>query len=94
MIWAGTGAGSEELRALAADVEAAFEPLGFGREDRPFVPHATLGRVREKPVRLELPAVVPGEPKFGISRVGLMESRLTAGGAVYETLLGLTLRSS
>ena len=94
VVWAGTGAGSEELRALTADVEAAFEPLGFGREDRAFVPHATLGRVRGKPVRLELPAVVPGEPEFGISRVELMESRLAAGGAVYETLLGLTLRSS
>ena len=94
VIWAGTGAGSEELRALAADVEAAFEPLGFGREDRTFVPHATLGRVRGKPVRLELPAVVPGEPGFGISRVELMESRLAAGGAVYETLIRLTLRSS
>jgi 2'-5' RNA ligase len=79
---------------LAADVETAFEPLGFGREDRPFVPHATLGRVRGKPVKLELPAVVPGEPGFEISRVELMESRLAAGGAVYETLYSLALRSA
>jgi 2'-5' RNA ligase len=74
-------------------VEAAFEPLGFGREDRTFVPHVTLGRVRGKPVKLELPAVVPGEPRFEISRVELMESRLAAGGAVYETLYSLALRS-
>ena len=93
VIWAGAAAGSEELRALAADVEAAFEPLGFGREDRTFVPHVTLGRVRGKPVKLELPAVVPGEARFEISRVELMESRLAAGGAVYETLYSLALRS-
>ena len=93
VIWASAAAGSEELRALAADVEAAFEPLGFGREDRTFVPHVTLGRVRGKPVKLELPAVVPGEPRFEISRVELMESRLAAGGAVYETLYSLALRS-
>ncbi|HKH75924.1 MAG TPA: RNA 2',3'-cyclic phosphodiesterase [Rubrobacteraceae bacterium] len=93
VIWAGTGVGSEELRALAADVEAAFEPLGFGKEDRTFVPHATLGRVRGKPVKLELPAVVPGEPGFGISRVELMESKLAAGGAVYESVHSLALRS-
>jgi 2'-5' RNA ligase len=93
VIWAGTGAGSEELRSLVADVETAFEPLGFGREDRTFVPHATLGRARGKPVRLELPPVVPGEPGFEISRVELMESRLAAGGAVYETLHSLALRS-
>ena len=93
VIWAGAAAGSEELRALAADMEAAFEPLGFGREDRTFVPHVTLGRVRGKPVKLELPAVVPGEARFEISRVELMESRLAAGGAVYETLCSLALRS-
>lgn len=93
IIWAGTGAGSEELRTLAADVEAAFEPLGFGREERTFVPHATLGRVGGKPVELELPTVVPGEPGFGISRVELMESTLAVGGTVYETLQSLALRS-
>jgi 2'-5' RNA ligase len=93
VIWAGAAAGSEELRALAADVETAFEPLGFERENRTFVPHATLGRVRGKPVKLELPAVVPGKPGFEISRVELMESRLAAGGAVYETLYSLALRS-
>lgn len=93
IIWAGAGAGSEELRDLTADVETAFEPLGFGREDRTFVPHATLGRVRGKPVKLEFPAVVPGEPGFEISRVELMESKLAAGGAVYETLYSLALRS-
>ena len=91
VVWA--GAGSEELRALAADVEAAFEPLGFGREGRAYVPHATLGRVRGKPARLELPAAVPGEPGFGISRVELVESRLTAEGAVYESLESMDLRS-
>lgn len=93
IVWAGTGAGSEELRTLAADVETAFEPLGFEREGRTFVPHATLGRVRGKPVKLELPAAVPGEPGFGISRVELMESTLAAGGAVYETLQSLALQS-
>jgi 2'-5' RNA ligase len=93
VIWAGAGAGTEELRALAADVEAAFEPLGFGTENRTFVPHATLGRARGKPVRLELPAIVPREPGFGISRVELMESKLAAGGAVYQTVHSLALPS-
>lgn len=91
IVWAGTGAGSERLRTLAADVEAILEPLGFGREGRTFVPHATLGRLGARPVKL--PTVVPGEPRFGVSRVELMESTLTAGGSVYKPLQSLALRS-
>lgn len=89
--WADVGAGSEEVRALAADVEEALEPLGFGREKRAYVPHATLGRVRGRPVGLDLPAVVPGEPGFRVARVELVESTPGPGGSVYETLEGFEL---
>lgn len=93
ILWVGVGAGAEEVAALASDVDAALEPLGFEREGRPYVPHATLGRVRGKPIRLELPAAVPGEPGFGVSRVELVQSTLAAGGAVYEALESLALGS-
>lgn len=86
IVWAGTGSGSEELRALASDVEAAFVPLGFARESRAYVPHATLGRVRGKPVKLGLPAAVPREPGFGVTRVALVKSTLLPQGSVYEIL--------
>lgn len=84
ILWAGVG--SEAIVALAADIDAAFEPLGFERERRPYVPHATLGRVRGRPARVELPPTVPGETVFQIRRVELMESTLSAGGSLYETL--------
>jgi len=45
VLWAGLAAGPE-LAALQSDVEAAMEGLGFQREDRPFHPHQTLGRVK------------------------------------------------
>ena len=92
VIWAGVGVGSERLRALAADVEAALEPLGFEREGRDYVPHATLGRARSRPVKVGLPEPVPGEPGFKVARVELVESRLTAEGAVYETLESMGLQ--
>lgn len=92
IVWASVGAGAEEVRALAADVDAALEPLGFGREGRPYVPHATLGRIRGRPASLELPAAVPGEPRFGVSRVELVESTLGTGGPAYETLRSVALR--
>ncbi len=91
VVWVGVGAGSEETRALAADVDAALGPLGFGREARPYVPHATLGRVRGRPVSLRLPPVIPGEPGFRVGRVELVKSTLTAEGSVYETLEAFTL---
>ena len=87
VLWAGVGAGSETVRALAADVDAAIEPLGFGREERSYVPHATLGRVRGRPVSLELPADdAPGDFGFRVAHVELVKSTLTPGGSVYETL--------
>lgn len=91
VVWA--GAGSEELCALASEVDAAFEPLGFGREERAFVPHVTLGRVRGRPIALDLPAAVPGEPGFEVSRVELVRSTLATGGSVYESLESFELRS-
>ena len=91
VLWAGIGAGSEEVRALAADVDAALQPLGFGPEERPYVPHATLGRVRGRPVSLKVPPVIPGEPGFRVWRVELVKSTLTAEGSVYETLESFAL---
>ncbi len=91
VVWAGVGTGSEEVRALAADVGAALGPLGFGHEERAYVPHATLGRIRGRPVSLDLPASVPGELGFGIARIELVKSTLSPGGSVYEALEGFGL---
>ena len=38
--------GRSEVVRLAADVQAALDAIGFPPEGRPFVPHATLLRVR------------------------------------------------
>jgi 2'-5' RNA ligase len=72
-IWAGVDEGSDSLQALAEDVEKALEPLGFGRERRAYTPHATLGRVRKRFVRLPEPDV--GRlPDFRARRLDLVES--------------------
>ncbi len=85
VVWSGVGLGSARLRSLAADVDATLTPLGFEREKRPYVPHLTLGRVRGRPASLDLPAGAE-ELGFRIRQVGLMESTLTAEGAVYRTV--------
>jgi RNA 2',3'-cyclic 3'-phosphodiesterase len=84
IVWAGIGDGSEPLRALARDVEASLEPLGFEREDRAYVPHLTLGRARGRPVALEAveaPSAIPG---FTVRNVELVESVLAE--SAYSTL--------
>jgi RNA 2',3'-cyclic 3'-phosphodiesterase len=86
ILWAGIGEGSEPLRALAEDVEASLEPLGFEREDRVYMPHLTLGRARRRPVVLEAvesPSTVPG---FSVRHVELVQSVRGDAGVTYSTL--------
>ena len=47
-IWLGfSGEGKASLVALAERLERRLEKCGFPREDRPFQPHLTLGRVKD-----------------------------------------------
>ena len=86
IVWVGIGAGSEPLRALARDVEASLEPLGFEREDRAYVPHLTLGRARGRPVALGDVETPSNVADFRVRSVELVESVLGGGGAAYTTL--------
>lgn len=77
------------LLRLAACVEDALAELGIPREGRPFLPHLTLGRVREPPRGDRLAAALArfqGQA-FGaaapLEAVLLYESRLAPGGPTY-----------
>jgi 2'-5' RNA ligase len=74
ILWAGIGAGAEGFRALSRAVEDVLEPEGFVREDKPFVPHLTLGRAR-RPVRLELGGAGVPDLGFAVGALDLVESR-------------------
>ena len=85
ILWAGVGEGAESLRALAHAVEACLQPEGFAPEDRPFVPHITLGRAsRPKPFE-PADATLP-ELRFTVSRVDLVQSKHGTTGVAYSTL--------
>ena len=91
VVWAGVEAGVEEMSALAREVEDAMAALGFAREERPFQPHLTLGRVKA-PEGIERLAAAMGahaEEQFGEARVAemvLMRSDLSPQGAHYTAL--------
>jgi 2'-5' RNA ligase len=86
ILWAGVGEGSEPLRALARSVEDLLEPVGFGREGRPYVPHLTLGRAKGRRTKLDDASVCPPTLRFMVPGVDLVESLPGAGGVTYSIL--------
>ena len=77
------------VRELQRACERAARASGFEAEDRPFAPHLTLGRFRE---RVPRPKLAPVE--LGTSRIDalvLFQSELRAGGAVYTPLVRFAL---
>jgi len=86
ILWAGVGEGSGPLRAVAQSVEDLLEPAGFGREQRPYVPHLTLGRARGRQAKFDSASVSPPALRFTVSGVDLVESVPRAGGVTYSVL--------
>ncbi len=76
--------------ALQAGCEAASVAAGFPREPRPFSPHLTLGRWRDRAARPELPPVDLG-PTL-LDTLALMRSELRPEGAVYTQLQRFELK--
>lgn len=90
VVWMGVASGEAELLDLGRRVNAAIDTAGFERADRPFRPHLTLGRVRERARGLEalrgyaLPA--PPPPAVFLDRIVVMKSDLHPSGARYTAL--------
>lgn len=96
VIWAGVAGGGEACSAVAAIVEHALAPLGFGTEARAFSPHITLGRVREPRRAERLAALIRAgiAIDFGtmpVRSVSLMRSDLSPRGARYTELSSFPL---
>ena len=85
ILWAGIGQGAEELVTLARAVEDLLEPEGFAREDKPFVPHLTLGRAR-RPVHFDAGGATLPRLSFSVGALDLVESRQGASGGTYPVL--------
>jgi 2'-5' RNA ligase len=75
--------------ALADDLQGRLEALGvYRREGRPWLPHLTVARFRERPrLRLDPPAMGTFVPSDAAAYL----SRLHPGGARYEVLESVAL---
>jgi len=88
---------SEKLIKLQKEVENSLLTIGFNKEDRPFSPHLTIGRVRSSGGKESLlRAVETLKDKdfgnIGVNKVSLMKSELKPGGAQYTTIAEFSLK--
>lgn len=90
VLWAGVARGADALRRAAVRLDDALAAVGVSREDKPYLPHITLGRFRPG-ARPPAPGFLAGfsPARFGsFTAMGavLMESRPGPDGPSYTNL--------
>ncbi len=96
VVWAGVVEGDEALVTLQARIEVTLAGQEIPREERPFHPHLTLGRVREPRQARPLVSALRTREKvpFGsqkVSAIHLMRSDLHPHGARYTIVRAFPL---
>jgi 2'-5' RNA ligase len=94
VFWVGIGGEMDKLSRLQQNIDSALAVLGFAKEERSFVPHLTLARIREgasPPERRSFGELVDStafEDKYHVEveAISLMRSQLTPAGAIYTCL--------
>lgn len=94
VLWIGIGGELDKLSGLQRNVDSALAPLGFATEDRPFAPHLTLARIRERASPTErksfgelvMSANLEINYYLDVEDVSLMRSQLTPSGPIYTRL--------
>ncbi len=90
VIWCGIEGATDRLAMLQAAIETSCEALGFKREERPFRPHLTLGRVQGKkklqPLMDYIRIGTGPEHTFRADHFNIYQSVLSPRGAIYTAL--------
>jgi len=102
VIWVAVTGEVDPLIALQRDIDQALLPLGFAIEKRPFSPHLTLGRLRERASPGERSSIgklitateSEGGPPMEVNQISLMRSTLTPSGAIYNRIASIELKGS
>lgn len=100
VVWVGVWGDISQLKLLQQRIESGLVPLGFNRESRPFTPHLTLARVREKASPTEqqnfgqviASASFESAHSFAVDSINLMQSQLTTEGAIYSQISKINLK--
>lgn len=96
VLWAGLSGETETAATLQKQLEAGLVASGFAREDKPFKPHLTIGRVKSPKNAGQVAALteiyeVP-DCSFEVREIVLMRSELLPAGARYTPLIKSSLR--
>ena len=94
VVWVGVGGELDKLSTLQQNIDSALAALGFAREERSFVPHLTVARVREGASTSERgrfgelvgSATFEGKYHVEVEAIKLMRSQLTPAGAIHTCL--------
>jgi len=100
VVWVGISGQVDRLCQLQQRIESNLAPLGFAPESRPFTPHLTLARVRDRASLDErqrfgqLIANTKFETAFTleVEAISLMRSQLTREGAIYSRISSVKLK--
>lgn len=101
VLWVGLSGQVAGVARLAADVERALVELGFAPEPKPFNPHLTLARIKERSRdigrALAADRMLERTAPIGtvmVNAIALMKSELKPSGAVYTKLCEAPLKEA
>lgn len=102
VVWIGTRGQVEIAARLAQKMDDACAALNFARDERPFAPHLTLGRVKRDASPSErqlIGALIENTPvgdlgALRVERVSVMKSVLKPGGSVYTRMAEIELHAT
>ena len=90
VLWVGLGGSIEIATQLQNRLEQGLMAFGFDREDKPFKPHLTIGRVKSgkniKPLVAKADMYRLPELSFEVGEIVLFKSELLPAGARYTAL--------
>jgi 2'-5' RNA ligase len=102
VIWVGLEGDTPIAAQLAERIEAAFAKLGFPREERPFSPHLTIGRINRDVSssdqqfvgEMVTQAQVGELGEIKARQVSIMKSDLRPTGSLYTQLYAVELKEN
>lgn len=91
IVWSGVGGDLERLKGLASAVEAACRQSGFGKKDKRFSAHLTIGRIKyQKKIKPLIEYLKKAEfktDKFQVHEIVIFRSDLSPNGPNYTPLV-------
>lgn len=101
VLWIGLSGAVEALVRLAGELDGKLQGMGFAPEAKPFQPHLTLARIKERSREVGrvlgesgLLAQIGSVGSLGVTSLSLMKSDLQPSGALYTRLYDAPLGKS